>query len=293
MANILYKERIDKILKERQKIEDLKENIEDVKSSKKYYQIGYKGFTTFITPFIKGDYKIGLNLFETFKYQEVFKINLSSIDLEKLNRKDLFYKNNLNQGDIKISFIRLGDFISNVKSFPTYKMYIDVLYNQYAREFKIDYLNNLIVLREQLNNDDKTNSIYCNRIAYNTILMILERNNVNWSKKSDKLKRIKKYSYTSYDDIDKIVARENFLTSIKELKIELEDINQLIDKFHKKFDIYDNKPYHKLIDRKQEVIDRLEDINHKLIDMDKKEDSFLSNSIGEKRNLSLRLKTYI
>lgn len=123
----------------------------------------------------------------------------------------------------------------------------------------IDYKN-----INKLNNKDK--------IAYYTYL----KNNMLDKKNRKLLKNIKKSSYIGHDEIDILFIRNNLLNKIEDLKEKLEDLNN----FKSNNDIVNT------------ILD-LEDLNNDLISLDKKEDLFKSNIEDEKRNMSLKLKTYL
>ena len=123
----------------------------------------------------------------------------------------------------------------------------------------IDYKN-----INKLSNKDK--------IEYYTYL----KNNMLDKKNRRLLKEIHKSSYISHDEIDILFIRNNLLNKIEDLKEDLKDLNN----FKSNNDIVNT------------ILD-LEDLNNDLIDLDKKEDLFKSNIEGEKRNVSLKLKTYL
>ena len=288
----------------------------------KNYQVGFLGFLAFIKTFLSlenfQDYfnrfenfnllDLSNSLNETFKDKQVFKINLSDIELEKLNKKYLFYSNDLKLNDYKVTFLYLDEFLFNVRMKPNYTLFKQL--NDFNKFYSQDYLNksilkDLIIIVEKLDYDRKHTFIYCNKRTYNTLLQTIKDNNIQWYKTSqDKLlKLIKKYSYT-FNDFE-----EQYETLLKDLKHKKRTYNKLDKKasFYKKeleLLLKSNKSNTKRFNtcniRLNQVLSDLNnleldliDINQDLLDFEKSQDKFLNNLLDEKTNYSFKLKSYL
>lgn len=286
---------------------------------KKHYQIGFNSFLSFIKPFINDKnivnyYNQKINLFNdlntTFEYKQVFKINLNSIDIEKLNKKHLLFKNDLNLLNlrIKVNFYRYDEFISNVFLKSNFKIHNDIKYNLGTnRDYKKgnEFLKHIIIVVEVLNHDEKYNYILCNRKCYADILNLLSINTIQWyDKKNDKLYRaIKSKQYTYIDINDR---HDELLKQLKQLKRQYKKLDKKASFYRKelkllinsnktnsaRFDKLNNK-FDSLVNQLNDIDNDLTDINDELILLDKKNDEFLNNIVDEKINYSLKLKSYL
>lgn len=291
-------------------------------SKKKNYQIGYKSFIAFIKPFINVnnviDYfnrlPIGYNtfdlskdLFNTFKSQKAFKINLNEFDVEKINKQYLLFKNGLTIGNYRLSFIKYDEFIKNISLKSSFKIYQQIDKHFFNKDYTNSkfMLDSYIIIGEKLNNDNKNIFILCNNICYNDILKLLKINSVKWYKpKNDKLlKEIKaqSYSYTDYTDLyDSLIEKLNndkksFKKLDKKANFLIDELNLMVkcnNTKSKRFDRLNNQLELVLSDL-NDLSNNMEHINKKLIELDRKTDEFENNQLEYKKNLSLQLKSYI
>lgn len=285
---------------------------------KKHYEIGFKSFLNFIKPYINDKnivnyYDRVFNIYDelnkTFEFKKVYKINLNSIDLEKLNKTYLLFKNGLNydSNDIKISFIKYDEFLKSVFIKSNGFIHNDLKYNFNVRPYndKNKVLNDFIIIVEKLGYDEKYNYIYCNRRCYVDILKTIELNNVEWyNKKQDKLfNKIRQYQYT-FIDIDS--KYNDILSSLNDNQKELKRLDKRLEFIKKELILLikskktNNKRFTKLNTEFEEKLiefnnlqDRLIYLDELLIELDKKNDEFISNQLEYNKNYSLRLKTYL
>ena len=263
-----------------EKIENIKNKLNTIKSNKLLYH--FKGLINLLEDknlIYNSIYKRNdiINYLDNFKSLDYFKIGY--ININDLDKKYAF----LSVKKDKIKFYSKIQLINNCIVFNTLEhdnISIKVLYIN-KKDLKVFYRknnnNNKILTDNKFNisvndykNINKLNKE--DKIAYYTYL----KNNMLNKKNRNLLKDIKKSSYTSYDETDILYVRNNILSKIEDLK---EDLNNL-DNFKSNIDIVN-------------VILDLEDLNNDLLDLDKKEDLFKSNIEDEKRNLSLKLKTYL
>lgn len=285
-------------------------------SHKKSTEKGFKSFLNFIKPYIKEnnfidfynrfkpyDFYNGLN--KTFnKSNGVFKVWLSDIDLEKINKKYLFFKNNLTlDNNINISIIRYDEFLKNIP----YKKNWDI-YNELEKGFYNGYnkykalLNSFIIIVEFLSYDEKYNYIYCNKLVKNDLLQLIKINPIKWDKTSNNklLKSIKNNRYKNLNNNDK---KEYLLKQLKNTEKLFKNKSEKLDFIKKemllecknkdktKYNKLKNK-FNKLLSDYNDLQNDMIDLNNYLIDLDKKSDEFLSN-VTEKINYSLKLKSYL
>lgn len=213
----------------------------------------------------------------TFKSLNYFKIGY--ININDLNSKYSF----LSVKKDKIKFYSKIQLINNcivfntlehdnitIKVLYTNKKHLDVFYRKNNTNKKVlqdKKFNISSIDYKNINKLDKQD-----KIKYYAYL----KNNMLDKKNRRLLKDIKKSSYTSHDEIDILNVRNSILNKIEDLKEDLEDLNN----FKSNIDIVNT------------ILD-LEDLNQDLLDLDKKEDLFKSNIEDEKRNISLKLKTYL
>ena len=213
------------------------------------------------------------------KFKSLNFFNIGYINISDLDNKYSF----LSVKKDKIKFYSKIQLINNCIIFNTLEhdnISIKVLYTN-KKDLKVFYRknnNNKKILTDNKYNissiDYKNINKLSNKdkIAYYTYL----KNNMLDKKNRRLLKEIHKSSYISHDEIDILFIRNNLLNKIEDLKEDLKDLNN----FKSNNDIVNT------------ILD-LEDLNNDLIDLDKKEDLFKSNIEGEKRNVSLKLKTYL
>lgn len=212
-----------------------------------------------------------------FKSLNYFKIGY--ININDLNSEYSF----LSVKKDKIKFYSKIQLINNCIVFNTLEhdnITIKVLYTN-KKDLKVFYKQDNSNKRILTDNKFNISSIDYNninrldkkdKIAYYTYL----KNNMLNKKNRRLLKDINKSSYISHDEIDILYLRNNILNKIEDLKEDLKDLKN----FKSNNDIVNT------------ILD-LEDLNNDLIDLDKKEDLFKSNIEDEKRNMSLKLKTYL
>lgn len=287
----------------------------------KLNQVGFKSFLSFIKPYIKAsnfndyynrldnefkDLELMKSLDNTFKNKKVFKISLSDIDIEKLNKKYLFFKNDLKVGQYRINFIKYDEFLKSVRIKSNYKKYQllnDEFYNNSYSNY--NYLfNSIIIVVEKLDYDDKFNFILCNQVVKIDLLKTIHLNKVNWYKSSqDKLlKDIKsrRYEFLSYDD-----KKDELLKKLKSLKKEFKRLDKKLDLLRKELELKEkynrkDKLYTKQLGQFKslnyqfnDIQDELININNELLELDKKDDEYKNNLLDYSNNLSLRLKSYL
>lgn len=286
---------------------------------KKTYELGFKSFLSFIKPFIQDKniinyYNRYFNIFDelnkTFEFKKVYKINLNSIDLEKLNKTYLLFKNDLDfkNNNIKVSFIKYDEFIKNtcLKSSPL--IHNDLKYNfDTNRNYNKnnDLLNDIIIIVEILGYDEKYNYLLVNRRCYADILKTINLNKVSWyNKKHDKLfRKIKKYQYT-FIDIDS--KYNDILKNLNDNKKELKYLDKKLDYLKKELlllikskktnnDRFNklNKDFETKLIQFNDLQDKLIYLDELLIELDRKNDEFINNQLEYNKNYSLRLKTYL
>ena len=293
----------------------------ELRINNKVYAIGFNSFLNFIKPYIKAsnftDYYNRLSEFKdlelikglekTFKNKKVFKINLSSIDIEKLNKNYLFFKNGLNIGEYRINFIKYDEFIKNIRIKSSYNKFktLDNEFFNNSKYTKYDFLfNSIIIVVEKLEYDDKYNFILCNSIVKNDLRKILNLNKVNWYK-SSKDELLKKIKYGRYEFLDRDDKKDELHKRLKILKGELKTLEKSLNVIQKDIELkekYDKKDklYYKNIKRLNQlniefndIQDELIDINNDLIELDKKQDEYENNLLDYSNNLSLKLKSYL
>lgn len=287
----------------------------------KNYKLGFNSFLEFIKPFVNqknfNDYydrfkdfntlSLAQNLNLTFKDKQVFKINLSDIELEKLNKTYLFYSNGLKTNQYRVTFMFIDEFLFNVKIKPNRLIYNELNYKKFIKQnYKNkSLLNDLILIVEKLGTDNKNTFIYCNKRSYRVILQSIACNNVKWYKSStDKLlKLISKYSY-SYNDFDE--QYKDLIKSLKDNKNRYAKLDKKADWYKKELDLMiksnrtNNNRFKKLDSKFNDILYQMNDlelnlidINQDLIEFDIKQDKFLNNLLDENKNYSFKLKSYL
>lgn len=263
-----------------EKIENIKTKLNTIKSNKLLYH--FKGLINLLedknliyNPLYKRNDII--NYLDNFKSLDYFKIGY--ININDLDNKYSF----LSVKKDKIKFFSKIQLINNCIVFNTLEhdnISVKVLYTN-KKDLKVFYRKNSNSNKILTDNKFNISSIDYNninkldkedKIAYYTYL----KNNMLNKQNRNLLKDINKSSYTSYDETDILNVRNSILNKIEDLKEDLKDL----DNFKSNIDIINT------------ILD-LEDLNQDLIDLDKKEDLFKSNIEEEKRNISLKLKTYL
>lgn len=282
------------------------------KKGNKYYPIDKKSFIDFIKPFIninnfidyykRNDniktYNVSEMMNKTFN-NDIIKFNIDNITIEKMNKPYLFFKNDLNDiNNVKVSFIKFDEFLLSFKIKPTFKFKKELESNfnigKYSNQYYNKLFNSLIIIKETLLNDEKKVSLFLNKNCFYALNNTINKNYYIGLTKRDKkqLRSIRKKSYT-FKELDK----NDMLEKIAYLKNEREYYQQKIIFLQKmKEDKLRDKnvknQINNLFNVLNPIMEELEELNNYLIDIDKKEDNYLSN-IHENNNISLKLKDYI
>lgn len=290
-------------------------------------QIGLKSFVKFVTPFINmnnfNDYfnrqieynKLQLvnDLNNTFK-NGVFKFTLFDIDLNKLNKDYLFFKNDLTiDNNIKVTFVKYDEFIKSIKFKSSFKLYNDLNNHFFDLNYeKHNYLlKSIVVIVEILDHDKKHNIVYLNKLCYHDLIKTLDINQVKYKsiRKTQLFKDImnKKYRYVDYNEKYEILIK-----NLNEIKKSICFYEKQYDKNEKRIkdlklkeklkfltNVEKDKLSKRLIDNDyissqlDDLSNDLIDINNLLIELDKNNDKFVNNLLDEKVNYSFKLKSYL